>query len=136
MPPEFNTHFGQFFRLFTEQLATILPPDTNLPAAFDNGTDDQQAFVQNLALFYTGYFRVRPPTIAACVPHIAACVVCPAVWAAIGSSDAWLLEWLRAGLHVRSVFPLLLCLCRCVPGCLAACSATWHTWRASPPSTS
>jgi hypothetical protein len=75
MPPEFNTHFGQFFRLFTEQLATILPPDTNLPAAFDNGTDEQQAFVQNLALFYTGYFRVRPlGRNPACVDHC--CPLC------------------------------------------------------------
>jgi hypothetical protein len=59
MPPEFNSHFSTFFRMFTEQLATILPPDTNLPAAYDAGNDDQQAFVQNLALFYTGFFRVR-----------------------------------------------------------------------------
>jgi exportin-1 len=58
MPPEFNVHFATFFRMFTQQLATILPPDTNLPAAYDAGTDDQQAFVQNLALFFTGYFRV------------------------------------------------------------------------------
>lgn len=58
MPPEFNGHFGQFFRAFTEQLSTILPPNTDLPAAYEAGTDDQQAFVQNLALFYTGYFRV------------------------------------------------------------------------------
>jgi exportin-1 len=59
MPPEFNSHFSTFFRMFTEQLATILPPETNLPAAYEAGNDDQQAFVQNLALFFTGFFRVR-----------------------------------------------------------------------------
>lgn len=58
MPPEFNTHFSNFFRSFTQQLATIIPPNTDLSAAYENGTDDQQAFVQNLALFYTGFFRV------------------------------------------------------------------------------
>lgn len=59
MPAEFDAHFGNFFRMFMAQLMTIVPPDTNLPAAYDSGSDDQQAFVQNLALFFTGFFRVR-----------------------------------------------------------------------------
>lgn len=64
MPAEYDSNFSNFFRAFTQQLATILPPDTNLPAAYENGTDDQQAFVQNLALFFTGYFRVRGAVVA------------------------------------------------------------------------
>jgi len=59
MPAEFDSHFGTFFRAFMTQLMTIVPPDTNLPAAYDSGNDDQQAFVQNLALFFTGFLRVR-----------------------------------------------------------------------------
>jgi hypothetical protein len=34
------------------------PPGTNIEAAYASGTDEQQAFVQNLALFYTSFFRV------------------------------------------------------------------------------
>jgi exportin-1 len=59
MPPEFNQHFGTFFRMFSQQLVTVLPPNTNLQQAYDSGTDEQQAFVQNLALFFTGFFKVR-----------------------------------------------------------------------------
>ena len=41
-----------------QQLMTILPPDTNIPEAYEAGNDEQQAFVQNLALFFTGFFKV------------------------------------------------------------------------------
>jgi exportin-1 len=58
MPPEFDSHFGTFYRMFSQQLVAILPPNTNLAAAYDAGTDEQQAFVQNLALVYTGFFKV------------------------------------------------------------------------------
>ena len=37
----------------------ILPPGTDLPAAYASGSDEEQAFVQNLAMFLTSYFRVR-----------------------------------------------------------------------------
>ena len=36
----------------------ILPPGTDLPAAYAGGSDEEQAFVQNLAMFLTSYFRV------------------------------------------------------------------------------
>eukprot|EP00882_Tetradesmus_deserticola_P012268 GHRQ01013002.1.p1 GENE.GHRQ01013002.1~~GHRQ01013002.1.p1 ORF type:complete len:366 (+),score=178.31 GHRQ01013002.1:232-1329(+) len=58
MPSEFDAHFGTFYRMFSQQLVAILPPNTNLAAAYEAGTDEQQAFVQNLALFYTGFFKV------------------------------------------------------------------------------
>ena len=74
MPPEYNSHFSNFFRLYTQQLATIIPPNTDLSAAYENGTDDQQAFVQNLALFYTGFFRVswRVFVLAVCCAMLSA----------------------------------------------------------------
>ena len=31
----------------------------NIPEAYEKGTDDQQKFVQNLVLFFTGFFKVR-----------------------------------------------------------------------------
>jgi hypothetical protein len=58
MPSEFDAHFGTFYRMFSQQLVAILPPNTNLAQAYEAGTDEQQAFVQNLALFYTGFFKV------------------------------------------------------------------------------
>lgn len=39
----------------------VLPPGTDIPAAFAGGSDEEQAFVQNLALFLTSFFRVRAP---------------------------------------------------------------------------
>ena len=36
----------------------VLPPGTDIPAAFASGSDEEQAFVQNLALFLTSFFKV------------------------------------------------------------------------------
>lgn len=58
MGPEFSGHFLQFYRVFMGQLAAVLPPGTNVAKAYEGGSDEQQAFVQNLALFFTGFFRV------------------------------------------------------------------------------
>jgi hypothetical protein len=58
MGPEFNSHFENFFKVFMQQLQQIIPAGVNIAEAYENGTDDQQAFVQNLALFFTGFFKV------------------------------------------------------------------------------
>jgi exportin-1 len=57
--PEHNANFGNLYTFFMAQLVAILPPGTDLPAAYAGGSDEEQAFVQNLALFLTSYFRVR-----------------------------------------------------------------------------
>lgn len=57
--PEYNSHFESLFKFFMGQLQTVLPPGTDLVAAYRAGTDDEQAFVQDLALFFTSFFRVR-----------------------------------------------------------------------------
>lgn len=59
MGPEYNTHFESLFQYFMGQLKTVLPPSTDIVAAYSAGTDDEQAFVQDLALFFTSFFRVR-----------------------------------------------------------------------------
>jgi exportin-1 len=41
-----------------QQLQQILPQGVNIAEAYEHGTDEQQAFVQNLALFFTGFFKV------------------------------------------------------------------------------
>ena len=58
MGPEFNSHFEGFFKVFMTQLQAVVPPSVNIPEAYEKGTDDQQKFVQNLVLFFTGFFKV------------------------------------------------------------------------------
>eukprot|EP00878_Enallax_costatus_P004424 GHUV01004664.1.p1 GENE.GHUV01004664.1~~GHUV01004664.1.p1 ORF type:complete len:817 (+),score=242.84 GHUV01004664.1:920-3370(+) len=60
MPAEFDSHFASFYRAFTTQLVQILPPNPNvlfIQQAYETGTDEQQVFVQNLGMFYTGFFK-------------------------------------------------------------------------------
>ena len=59
--PEFNAHFQRLFTIFMTQLQGILPPNINLTAAYEQGSDEEQDFIQNLALFFTAFFRVRRP---------------------------------------------------------------------------
>ena len=57
MGPEYNAHFASLYKFFMAQLAGLLPPGTDLPAAYAAGSDEDQAFVQNLAIFLTAFFR-------------------------------------------------------------------------------
>ena len=61
--PHTHTHTHTPHRLQTKpktiQTPLCAPPGTNIEAAYSAGTDEQQAFVQNLALFYTSFLRVR-----------------------------------------------------------------------------
>ncbi|PKA48667.1 hypothetical protein AXF42_Ash018484 [Apostasia shenzhenica] len=58
-------HFGDFYdiqyvkmyTIFMVQLQTILPPGTNIPDAYANGSGEEQAFILNLALFFTSFFK-------------------------------------------------------------------------------
>lgn len=53
---------GKFVAMYTElmnHLATALPRNTNIPEAYANGSDDEQAFVQNLAIFFTQFFKAH-----------------------------------------------------------------------------
>ena len=61
---EYNKHFESLYKIFIQQLRLILPLGTNIPAAYEQGSDEEQAFVQNLALFFTAFFKVQiaPPS--------------------------------------------------------------------------
>lgn len=59
---EFNGHFQRLFTIFMTQLQSILAPSIDISAAYDNGSDEEQAFIQNLALFFTAFFRVPAPS--------------------------------------------------------------------------
>lgn len=56
--PELDAHFEKLYSGFIFQLRSVLPPDTAFSTAYTDGTDEDQAFVQNLALFFAGFFRV------------------------------------------------------------------------------
>ncbi|PNH03912.1 Exportin-1 [Tetrabaena socialis] len=59
MAAEFNPQFAKFYDYFMRQLLLVVPPNVNLPEAYEKGTDDQQKFVQNLALFFTSFFKAH-----------------------------------------------------------------------------
>ena len=56
--PEYNTHFENLYRIWVQQLAAVLPPAANIPAAYEAGSSEEQDFVQDLALFLTAFLRV------------------------------------------------------------------------------
>jgi exportin-1 len=57
--PEADAPFVSLYGAFMTQLAQILPPGTDIASAYERGTDEQQAFVQNLALFLTAFLRAH-----------------------------------------------------------------------------
>ena len=58
MAADFNAHFQRLFTIFMSQLSGVLAPSINITVAYENGSDEEQAFIQNLALFFTAFFRV------------------------------------------------------------------------------
>ncbi|KAF8079528.1 hypothetical protein N665_1021s0023 [Sinapis alba] len=53
----YNVQYVKMYTIFIGQLQTILPPSTNIPEAYSSGSDEEQAFIQNLALFFTSFFK-------------------------------------------------------------------------------
>ncbi|RHN39096.1 hypothetical protein MtrunA17_Chr8g0340181 [Medicago truncatula] len=47
----YDAEFVEMYNIFMIQLQTILLPNTNIPEAYAHGTSEEQAFIQNLALF-------------------------------------------------------------------------------------
>jgi exportin-1 len=57
--PAHDAAFASLYGVFMSQLAPLLPPGTNIPQAYTAGSDEDQAFVQNLAMFFTSFFRAH-----------------------------------------------------------------------------
>lgn len=51
--------FTVFYRNFIEKLMNILPPGTPLELQYNNLTDDLIAFIRQLALFFSGLFKMH-----------------------------------------------------------------------------
>ncbi|CAM0878206.1 unnamed protein product [Alopecurus aequalis] len=52
----YNMQYVKMYTIFMMQLQAILPPGS-IPNAYANGSNDEQAFIQNLALFFTAFFK-------------------------------------------------------------------------------
>ncbi|KAL0843206.1 hypothetical protein Bca101_016451 [Brassica carinata] len=53
----YNVQYVKMYTIFIGQLQTILPPSTNIPEAYSSGSGEEEAFIQNLALFFTSFFK-------------------------------------------------------------------------------
>ncbi|KAF9670475.1 hypothetical protein SADUNF_Sadunf13G0072900 [Salix dunnii] len=54
----YNVQYVKMYNFFMGQLQAILPPTTNIPEAYANGSSEEQAFIQNLALFFTSFYKM------------------------------------------------------------------------------
>ena len=53
----YNEQFLLLFTLVTSQLKLLLPLSTNIREAYHSGRNDEQHFIQNLALFFSSFLR-------------------------------------------------------------------------------
>ncbi|KAL9689395.1 hypothetical protein QQ045_009780 [Rhodiola kirilowii] len=53
----YNAQYVKMYNIFMVQLQTILPLSTNIPEAYTQGSSEEQAFIQNLALFFTSFYK-------------------------------------------------------------------------------
>ncbi|WJX77589.1 Exportin-1 [Trifolium repens] len=61
----YDAQYVKMYGIFIGQLQSILPPTTNIPDAYANGSTKEQSFVQNLALiisFYKVHIRILEST--------------------------------------------------------------------------
>ncbi|KAI7743245.1 hypothetical protein M8C21_003593, partial [Ambrosia artemisiifolia] len=54
----YNLQYVNMYNILMTQLQTVLPTNTNIPNAYTNGSSEEQAFIQNLALFFTSFYKV------------------------------------------------------------------------------
>ncbi|KAJ1391230.1 Exportin-1/Importin-beta-like [Sesbania bispinosa] len=53
----YDAQYIKMYNIFMVQLQAILPPTTNIPEAYAHGSSEEQAFIQNLALFFTSFYK-------------------------------------------------------------------------------
>ncbi|XP_057774096.1 protein EXPORTIN 1A-like [Salvia miltiorrhiza] len=53
----YNMQYVKLYTIFMVQLQAIVPSTTNFQEAYANGNSEEQAFIQNLALFFTSFFK-------------------------------------------------------------------------------
>ncbi|XP_042007739.1 protein EXPORTIN 1A [Salvia splendens] len=55
----YNAQYVNMYSIFMVQLQNILPSHTNFLEAYANGTSEEQAFIQNLALYFTSFYKAH-----------------------------------------------------------------------------
>ncbi|CAL1412310.1 unnamed protein product [Linum trigynum] len=55
----YDLQYIKMYNFFMVQLQVILPPTTKIPDAYTNGSSEEQAFIQNLALFFTSFYKAH-----------------------------------------------------------------------------
>jgi len=53
----YDERFRTLYLSFMQVLTAVVPPETNIADAYENADDDTQAFVMDLALFFSGFFK-------------------------------------------------------------------------------
>ena len=56
---KYDSHFIKLYSVAVEHLQGILPRGVNIAQAYANGSDEEQAFVQNLGIFLTQFFKAH-----------------------------------------------------------------------------
>ena len=54
-----DTHFEKLYVNIIPALRTILSSEADIARAYDDGSEDEQAFIQQLSLFFTGFFKAH-----------------------------------------------------------------------------
>ncbi|KAG7623826.1 Importin-beta N-terminal domain [Arabidopsis thaliana x Arabidopsis arenosa] len=55
----YDMQYVKMYSIFMNQLQAILPLNLNIPEAYSTGSSEEQAFIQNLALFFTSFFKLH-----------------------------------------------------------------------------
>ncbi|KAE8077306.1 hypothetical protein FH972_015878 [Carpinus fangiana] len=68
----YNVQYVKMYTIFMVQLQAILPPTTNIPEAYAHGSSEEQVFIQNLALFFTSFYKFHIRVLETTQENIAA----------------------------------------------------------------
>ncbi|CAN0898072.1 Protein EXPORTIN 1A [Linum grandiflorum] len=71
----YDGQYVKMYNFFMIQLQAILPPTTNIPEAYSNGSSEEQAFIQNLALFFTSFFKAHIQILESSQENISALIM-------------------------------------------------------------
>ncbi|XP_055376671.1 exportin-1 [Condylostylus longicornis] len=76
--PQYNNNFAQLFKETMEQLDQMLNPNTDMNHNYMNGTDHEQQFVQNLAMFLCTFLKEHGKLVeeAQYVEHLQRALLC------------------------------------------------------------
>ncbi|ESW03526.1 hypothetical protein PHAVU_011G020900 [Phaseolus vulgaris] len=68
----YDVQYVKMYNIFMVQLQSILPQSSDIPEAYTKGSTEEQAFIQNLALFFTSFFKVHIRVLESTQENIAA----------------------------------------------------------------